>query len=95
MKAQLLLKQRLVLSESTFAEIVIWQLPAPLDGSTHDYKYRLAYVVNGDCVLRYDNEVGKGNHLHINEQEIVYNFVSTEQLIDDFFAQIKRMESLQ
>jgi hypothetical protein len=95
MKAQLLLKQRLVLSESTFAEIVIWQLPAPLDGSTHDYKYRLAYVVNGDCVLRYDNEFGKGNHLHINEQEIVYNFVSTEQLIDDFFAQIKRMESLQ
>ncbi|CAN1486985.1 hypothetical protein MCEKH45_00082 [Methylophilaceae bacterium] len=95
MKAQLLLKQRLVLSESTFAEIVIWQLPAPLEGSAHDYKYRLAYVVNGDCVLRYDNEVGKGNHLHINEQEIVYNFVSTEQLIDDFFAQIKRMESLQ
>lgn len=95
MKAQLLLKQRLVLSESTFAEIVIWQLPAPLEGSVHDYKYRLAYVVNGDCVLRYDNEVGKGNHLHINEQEIVYNFVSTEQLIDDFFAQIKRMESLQ
>ena len=64
MKAQLLLKQRLVLSESTFAEIVIWQLPAPLEGSAHDYKYRLAYVVNGDCVLRYDNEVGKGNHLH-------------------------------
>ena len=95
MKAQLLLKHRLVLSESTFAEIVIWQLPAPLEGSAHDYKYRLAYVVNGDCVLRYDNEVGKGNHLHINEQEIVYNFVSTEQLIDDFFAQIKRMESLQ
>ena len=95
MKAQFLLKQRLVLSESTFAEIVIWQLPAPLEGSAHDYKYRLAYVVNGDCVLRYDNEVGKGNHLHINEQEIVYNFVSTEQLIDDFFAQIKRMESLQ
>lgn len=95
MKAQLLLKQRLVLSESTFAEIVIWQLPAPLEGSAHDYKYRLAYVVNGFCVLRYDNEVGKGNHLHINEQEIVYNFVSTEQLIDDFFAQIKRMESLQ
>jgi len=46
-------------------------------------------------VLRYDNEAGKGNHLHINEQEIVYSFVSTEQLIDDFFAQIKRMESQQ
>ncbi|CAN6135209.1 hypothetical protein MCETRH20_01567 [Methylophilaceae bacterium] len=93
MKAQLLLKQRLVLSESTFAEIVIWQLPAPLDGSEHGYKYRLAYVVDGHCVLRYDNEAGKGNHLHINQQEIIYNFVSTEQLIDDFFAQIKQMGS--
>lgn len=95
MKAQLLLKQRLVLSETAFAEIVIWQLLAPLDGSSHDYKYRLAYVVNNNCVLRYDNETGKGNHVHINEQEIDYNFVSTEQLIDDFFALIKRMEGQQ
>ena len=94
MKAQLLLNQRLILSELSFAEIIIWQLQAPLDGSTHRYKYRLAYVVNNDCVFRYDNEAGKGNHLHINGQEIGYDFVSTEQLIDDFFAQIKRMESL-
>lgn len=93
MKAQLLLKQRFVMSETAFAEIVIWQLPAPLDGSAHDFKYRLAYVVNDQCVLRYDNEAGKGNHVHINQQEISYNFVSTEQLVDDFFAQIKRMEN--
>lgn len=93
MKAQLLLKKRFLLSETTFAEIVIWQLQASLDGSTHDFKYRLAYVVNNRCVLRYDNEAGKGNHAHINEQEISYNFVSTEQLVDDFFAQIKLMES--
>ena len=93
MKAQLLLKQKFVMSEIAFAEIVIWQLPAPLDGSTHDFKYRLAYVVNNQCVLRYDNEAGKGNHVHINKQVIIYNFVSTEQLIDDFFAQIKRMEN--
>ena len=93
MKAQLLLKQKFVMSEIAFAEIVIWQLPAPLDGSTHDFKYRLAYVINYQCVLRYDNEAGKGNHAHINGQEVSYNFVSTEQLVDDFFAQIKRMES--
>ena len=93
MKAQLLLKQRLILSESAFAEIIIWELQASLDGSTHNYKYRLAYVVNNHCVLRYDNEAGKGNHVHINEQELSYDFVSTEQLIDDFFAQIKGMEN--
>ncbi|MDP3210659.1 DUF6516 family protein [Methylotenera sp.] len=94
MKAQLLLKRKLVLSEYAFAEMVIWQLQAPLDGSTHDYKYRLAYVVNGVCILRYDNEAGKGNHLHINQQEARYDFVSSEQLLKDFFAQIKCMENL-
>ena len=93
MKAQLLLKQRLILSEFAFAEIIIWELQASLDGSTHNYKYRLAYVVNNHCVLRYDNEAGKGNHVHMNEQEFSYDFVSTEQLIDDFFAQIKGMEN--
>lgn len=93
MKAQLLIKQRFVLSEISFAEIVVWQLQSSLAGSTHAYKYRLAYVLNGYCVLRYDNEAGKGNHIHINDQENSYNFISTEQLIDDFFAQIKRMEN--
>ena len=92
MKAQLLLKQRLILSEASFAEMVIWQLLAPLVGSAHHFKYRLAYVVNNACVIRYDNEAGKGNHVHINAQEVEYNFVSTEQLIDDFFAQIKQLE---
>lgn len=93
MKAELLLKQRLVLGETTFAEIEIWQLQSSLQGSTHDYKYRLAYVVNGQCVLRFDNEAGKGNHLYINQQEFDYDFVSAEQLIDDFFAQMKQMEN--
>ena len=92
MKAQLLLKQRLILSETTFAEMVVWQLPAPLQGSAHHFKYRLAYVVSDACVIRYDNEAGKGNHMHINAQEVEYNFVSTEQLIDDFFAQFKQLE---
>jgi len=93
MKAKLLLKRRLILSELSFAEIVIWQLDLPLSGSAHAYKYRLAYVVNGLCVLRFDNEAGKGNHLHLNDQEIAYDFVSPDQLLKDFFAQIKQLEN--
>ena len=31
-------------------------------------KYRLALVVDGLCVLRYDNETGKGDHRHIREK---------------------------
>lgn len=92
MKAELLLKRRFVLSESAFAEIVIWQLPAPLKGSAHHYKYMLAYVSNGKCVIRYDNESGKGNHIHIGNQEHAYEFTTSEQLLKDFFAHIKRLE---
>ena len=36
-------------------------------GSTHDYKYALAYVVAGQCVIRYDNEAGKGDHKHFGD----------------------------
>ena len=28
-------------------------------------KYSLAYVVEGECVLRYDNEAGKGDHIRL------------------------------
>lgn len=31
---------------------------------SHTFRYRLADVVGGQCVLRYDNEPGKGGHRH-------------------------------
>lgn len=93
MPAELLLKQKLVISESSFVEMVIWQLSTPLAGSTHTFKFRFAYVVNSVCVLRFDNEAGKGNHYHRHNQEFEYQFVSTDQLIDDFFAMVNEMES--
>lgn len=48
--------------EAGFVEVMVWQLPEPLSGSTHSLKYRLACVVANECVLRYDNEAGKGDH---------------------------------
>jgi len=38
--------ERMVYSETAFSEIVIWKLQQRLEGSAHDYKYRLAYVVD-------------------------------------------------
>ena len=51
--------ERHILAEDTFAEIVVLRVPRPVKGSTHRFTYRLALVVAGDCVLRYDNESGK------------------------------------
>jgi hypothetical protein len=60
MDAKLVLNERHILSENSFVEMVVWQLQSPLSGSHHGIKYRLALIVNQNCVLRYDNEAGKG-----------------------------------
>jgi hypothetical protein len=87
MKASLLMNQRHVTGLG-FMELVIWQLPQPVRASTHGFKYRLAFVVGGACVLRYDNEAGKGDHKHVRGQEVPYAFVSLDQLVDDFMADV-------
>jgi hypothetical protein len=84
MKATELLRRRVSYSERAFAELVLWQLPVPLPGSSHHFKYRLAYVVDGQCVLRYDNEMGKGDHRHYSGVEESYSFSTPELLIADF-----------
>jgi len=93
MKAKLLLSERHILSENTFVEMVVWLLPSPLSGSLHSFKYRLALVVDGLCVLRYDNETGKGDHRHVGEKEIPYIFTSPEELIDNFWNDVDKWRS--
>ena len=90
MKATQLLHVRIVYSEEAFAEMVMWQLPKPVAGAAHRYKYRLAYVVRGVCVLRYDNEVGKGDHRHVGEKQGAYIFTTPERLMADFQRDIAR-----
>jgi Family of unknown function (DUF6516) len=90
MKAVELVHTRIVYSEIAFAELVLWQVPKPVAGSTHLFKYRLAFVVNGICVLRYDNEAGKGDHRHFNNQENPYMFTTPDKLIADFQNDILR-----
>ncbi len=90
MKATQLVRTRIVYRLNAFAEIVLWQLRVPLAGSAHSFKYRLAYVVDGICVLRYDNEAGKGDHRHFGGAEHAYGFTTPDQLIADFQTDIAR-----
>ncbi|MBI1283803.1 MAG: hypothetical protein GC183_05650 [Thiobacillus sp.] len=90
MKAVQLVSTRIAYSESAFAELVLWRLPKPVKGSVHGFKYRLAYVVHGVCVLRYDNEAGKGDHRHVDGTQRAYAFTTPEQLITDFQRDIER-----
>ena len=90
MKATELLRTKVALAEGAFAELVLWRVPTPVPGSRHGFKYRLAYVVGGTCVVRYDNESGKGYHRHFNTRERPYTFETPEQLIADFQADMAR-----
>jgi hypothetical protein len=94
MKAELLIDERHVLDDSTFAEIVVWQVPRSVRGSRHRFKYRLALVRDGVCVLRYDNEAGKGDHRHFGNTEERYVFADTDALLADFWRDVAAVETL-
>lgn len=90
MKATLVARNRLVYAENAFAELVLWKVPAPVAGSNHAFKYRLAYVVDGVCVVRYDNEVGKGDHRHFGDKESDVAFTTPDALLAAFEQDIAR-----
>lgn len=90
MKAVALIRRRIVLAEDAFAEVVVWKMDAPVSPSPHPFKYRLAYIVAGECVLRYDNERGNGDHRHTAASETSYPFSTVDQLLVDFGADLER-----
>jgi hypothetical protein len=91
-EAQLLYRDRKVLSSGAIVEIVIWKLDRPDSERNHGFKYRLFYGRNGQRVVGYDNEKGKGDHRHYLDREEPYVFATVERLIEDFYADIKREE---
>jgi hypothetical protein len=70
-------------------EMVIWQVPSPVPGCEHGFKYRLFYGYPGQRLVGYDNERGKGDHRHIDGREEAYTFTTVEALISDFLADAK------
>jgi hypothetical protein len=89
MRALLLLRERRVIAEDRYADLVIWRLPSPAPGSTHAFKYRLAFMVGGECVLRFDNETGKGDHKHVGDREVPYRFTTLDWLVADFWNDVE------
>ncbi|NJN82922.1 MAG: hypothetical protein HC802_12015 [Caldilineaceae bacterium] len=79
-----------MVAADAFVEVVIWRVPQPVPPSTHEFKYRLGYVVGGLCVLRYDNERGKGDHRHTETTEELYAFSKPDQWMADFEADVAR-----
>jgi hypothetical protein len=73
-------------------QIVIWQLQKPVPGCKHLFKYRFYFgAVDGTCLVRYDNERGKGDHRHSADSERPYIFQGVKQLLADFDQEIKQI----
>jgi hypothetical protein len=88
MKARLLLRERQQVRADAFVSLLVWAVPEAVRGSAHTYKYSVAFVVGGVCVLRFDNEAGKGDHKHIGATETPYRFTTPEQLLSDFWREV-------
>ncbi len=91
MDAELQTEFSISVGERAVAEVVIWNVPRPLRGSLHLYKYRMVLVVDDVAVLRYDNEAGKGDHRHVGRRELPYDFRGPEDLLVDFWGGRRQM----
>ncbi|MGB6009620.1 toxin-antitoxin system TumE family protein [Castellaniella sp.] len=94
MKATLITHHRSVDDTGGIIEMVIWQVPQAIPPTTHGFKYRLVYVKNGRRVIGFDNERGKGDHMHLGQVEQQYAFTSIDQLIEDFIAEVASIRDL-
>jgi hypothetical protein len=91
MRAVLAYHDKQVLSDGTLVEMKIWHVPKPVAGSRHPFKYSLFYGRDGERLVGYDNERGKGDHRHVAGRQEPYAFTTVEQLIEDFKADIHRV----
>lgn len=90
MKARRLFYDKTVLPDGGIVEMVIWQLPGVEPERPHGLKYRLYYGRDGERIVAYDNERGKGDHRHVRGRELRYRFVSAEKLVADFLADVEK-----
>jgi hypothetical protein len=44
------------------------------------------------CVLRFDNETGKGDHKHVGEIEVSYRLTTLERLVEDFWNEVEQWQ---
>ncbi len=95
MKAMRIFYDKAVLPDGFVVEMVIWQLPTSSPERPHGLKYRLYFGRDGQRIVGYDNERGKGDHKHLLDVEKRYKFITPEKLVEDFLADIERIQNEQ
>lgn len=91
MRARLLFHRKTRYDDGAIRDMKIWQLPAPGGERPHRLKYSLYYGKDDKRLVGYDNERGKGDHRHYDDQEQPYAFTTVARLLADFDADIRRL----
>ena len=69
--------------------MVVWHVPKSVQASEHPFKYRFVFVRDGQRLVGYDNERGKGDHRHLGRSEMPYAFINESRLLEDFWQDVK------
>jgi len=77
--------------ELAIAELKIWEVPK----SEHypsgvKFSVFLVSETTGEVIIGIDNHRPKGPHLHRGKKETPYEFTTSAQLIEDFWALVER-----
>jgi hypothetical protein len=91
MKAELIFYQRIDYEDGAIVEMKLWRVPTPVLPSAHALKYSLFYGRPGVREVGYDNERGKGDHRHFRDIQTAYTFSSVEQLMVDFWSDVRTL----
>jgi hypothetical protein len=94
MKAELVWhEKRLVASKKieglAVAEIKIWKVPVS-SNYPDGRKYSLFLILEGNVLLGIDNHKPKGPHLHLEGQELPYEYKNDDYLITDFWERVRK-----
>ncbi len=71
--------------DGSIEEQVVWAVPKS-ERQPDGFRYRLVYIrrVGERPAVLYDNHYPKGHHKHIGSEQVPYEFVNLEKLIEDF-----------
>lgn len=77
--------------EVAIAELKVWEVPES-DDFPEGLKYSAFLVAkeSGRVIVGFDNHKPKGPHLHQGDEEILYDFRGTDELIDDFWSLVSK-----
>lgn len=88
--AELIESQKFTLDSGVTVQIKIWRLREPTAERPHGLKYSLFYGRDGQRIIGYDNETGKGDHRHYRDREERYKYTTFEMLFLDFWRDVKK-----